>query len=203
MAIGMNSFWTAVLRFKLWRRGVASNNCIAHGPVKLDLHSDAKLFFGSGVFFRGNCEIKIRENGSITFGDAVRLYFGVRITVAQDYIVSLGPKAELGFCSLVNCGADIDIGAGTAIGGHCVLQSSEHLVEKDQKHSVMDGGYYRESIIIGKNVWLASFVLVRPGTVIADTAVVGAFSMVKGNVPEGSTVAGIPAKQLDSHIRRR
>lgn len=188
-------FWTLILRVKLMYKGIKPKNCIAAGPVRLDLKRNSDVFLGKNVFFRSNIELKIRDNGTIELGDNVRLDFGARIVVAKNFIVRIGNNAEIGFCSLINCGEDIVIGEGTAIGGHCILQSSEHLISKKQITNVVDGEYKRDKINIGKNTWLASFVLVRPGVKIGDGCIIGAFSLVSSEVPDFTMFAGIPAEK--------
>lgn len=182
------------MRVKLLLRGISPNKCVAAGPVKLDLNSKAIITLGRNVFFRGNCELKIRDNGQIVLGDDVRLDFGVRITVASDYNVTLESAVEIGYCSLVNCGEDILVGQGSAISGHCILQSSEHIVQKNQDTTIMDGSYRRGKIIIGKRSWLASFVLVRPNVKLGDNCVIGAFSIVDKDVGQGKLVMGLPVR---------
>ena len=191
----MDIFWTLILRIKLIFKGIKPNNCIASGPVKLDLKKNSNIFLGKNVFFGSNIELKIRDNGTIELGDNVRLDFGTRIVVAKNFIVKIEKNAEIGYCSLINCGEDIRIGEGTAIGGHCILQSSEHSLSKKQITSVVDSEYKREKIYIGKNTWLASFVLVRPGVKIGDSCIIGAFSLVSSDVPDFTMFAGIPAKK--------
>ena len=189
----MGWIWTTILRISLKLKGIAPNGCTASGPVKLDLKRNSDVILGKNIFFRSNIELKIRDTGTIILGDNVRLDFGVRIVVAENFKVQLENNVEIGFCSLINGGEDISVGEGTAIGGHCILQSSEHVLSRSQKLSVIEGEYIRNKIIIGKNCWLASFVLVRPGVVIGNGSMIGAFSLVNSNVPEFTMFAGIPA----------
>ena len=189
----MGWIWTIILRISLKFKGIAPNGCTASGPVKLDLKRNSDVILGKNIFFRSNIELKIRDSGSIILGNNVRLDFGVRIVVAENFRVQIENKVEIGYCSLINCGEDIKVGEGTAIGGHCILQSSEHVLSSSQKFSVIDGKYIRNKIIIGKNCWLASFVLIRPGVTIGNGSIVGAFSLVNSNIPDFTMFAGIPA----------
>ena len=78
-------FWTLILRVKLMYKGIKPKNCIAAGPVRLDLKRNSDVFLGKNVFFRSNIELKIRDNGTIELGDNVRLDFGARIVVAKNF----------------------------------------------------------------------------------------------------------------------
>ena len=54
-------------------------------------------------------------------------------------------------------------------------------------------------IRIGDDVWIGAGAMILPGVTIGNRCVIGAGSIVKENVPEGSVVAGAPAKIID-HI---
>ena len=55
-------------------------------------------------------------------------------------------------------------------------------------------------IEIGDDVWLAGRVMVRPGSRIGAGAVIGAGSVVDGEIPAGAIASGAPARVL--RIRR-
>lgn len=48
-------------------------------------------------------------------------------------------------------------------------------------------------ISIGDNVFIGMNVIILPGTVVANNVIIGAGSVVRGNVPENSVVSGNPA----------
>ena len=51
-------------------------------------------------------------------------------------------------------------------------------------------------ITIGKNCFIGASVMVLPGTVIGDNTIVGAGSVIKGNIPAGVVICGNPAKVI-------
>jgi hypothetical protein len=55
-----------------------------------------------------------------------------------------------------------------------------------------------EPVTLGKSVWLPWRVFVMPGTTIGDGTVIGANSLVSGNIPPGSLAVGSPAKVIRS-----
>lgn len=54
----------------------------------------------------------------------------------------------------------------------------------------------KEKVIIEKNVWIASYVIILPGVKIGEGAVIGAGSVVTKDVPKLAVVAGNPAKVI-------
>lgn len=53
-------------------------------------------------------------------------------------------------------------------------------------------------VIIGNNCFIGVNAILLPGTKIADDTIVGAGSVVKGEFPPRSVIAGVPAKRLSS-----
>lgn len=68
----------------------------------------------------------------------------------------------------------------------------------------------KKGISIGENTFIGARVSLLPGTTIGNNVLIGACSVVKGNIPDNSIVAGNPAKViaktsdwLDSKIDRK
>ncbi len=93
--------------------------------------------------------------------------------------------------SYVNCLAPVTIGEGTGIGGHCLLFTHGYWLSWFR-------GFPRAvaPITIGRDVWLPWRVFVMPGTTIGSGAVIGANSLVQGEVPPLALAAGSPARVI-------
>lgn len=55
-----------------------------------------------------------------------------------------------------------------------------------------------KEVKIGNNVFVGMKTIILPGTTIGDNTVIGAGSVVKGNIPGGVVVAGNPARIIKS-----
>ena len=55
-------------------------------------------------------------------------------------------------------------------------------------------GYVKGSVFIGKYTFIGPHSVIMPGTKIGKGSIVSAYSMVKGDFPEFSIIAGNPAK---------
>jgi len=102
---------------------------------------------------------------------------GQGTVICPGVIISVG--ARLDACVTLNLqstvGHDTEVGAFSSIMSHVDLTG----------HSK-----------IGKGAYVGSHATILPGVVVEDWALVGAGSVVTRRVPAGTTVFGVPAKQL-------
>lgn len=62
--------------------------------------------------------------------------------------------------------------------------------------------YAPGDVHIGNNVFIGMRSIVLPGTTIGDDVVIGAGSLVKGDIPSGTVWAGVPAKQICTTVQQ-
>ena len=99
-----------------------------------------------------------------------------------------------------NCrlnGAYIHAEKKIVIGNNCVVASGVHIIDSNG-HLVYSsnrtiGRDNPEEIIIGNNVWIGINSIILKGTTIGNNCVISAGSVVKGNYPSDSIIAGNPA----------
>jgi serine acetyltransferase len=116
------------------------------------------------------------------------------------------PRIRIGAGTYVNRRTMLDatdelvIGNDCAIGPGCYLTDHDHGMKFGQRPlgQEMQGTPTR----LGSRVWLGANVVVLKGVTIGDDAVVGAGSVVTGDVPEGAVAAGVPARVLRSREER-
>lgn len=97
------------------------------------------------------------------------------------------------------------------IGDYCKIAKGCTILTHDYSRSVMrmvDGQIIGEAgmTIIGNNVFIGMHSTILMGTHIGDNVIVGAGSVVSGNVPSNVVIAGNPAKiirTLEEHIAIR
>jgi acetyltransferase-like isoleucine patch superfamily enzyme len=158
-----------VLRRRLERQGVALLGTVRCSGQRPEIHNQGSIVFGSGVNLRGSPHpVRLGTTGS------------GRITLGADVFVNTGVQIH-------SCQA-IDVGADTKIADECVIYDTNF-------HPVHEGQNVRaKPVKIGRNVWLGRGVVVLPGTSIGDHSVIGANSVVSGEVPARQIWKGNPAK---------
>ena len=109
--------------------------------------------------------------------------------IAQD--VDIGPGTLIG--------AGVNIGQAARLGLSCIVNARAGV---DHDNIVGDGSEISPGatlcgeVTLGENVWIGAGATILPGVTVGSDAIVGAGAVVTRDVPEKTTVAGIPAKPL-------
>jgi acetyltransferase-like isoleucine patch superfamily enzyme len=153
-------------RFRM--RGVQSPivSCDGRLPV---LYSQGDIKIGKRFAMRGPllaCELGAQGGARLEIGDRVFINQGA-IVVASTHI---------------------EIGDDTLIGEFSAIYDSNHH-GLDPAHPARSA-----PVVIGNNVWICRGAVVLPGSKIGDHTVVGANSVVRGELPPCVLAAGNPAQ---------
>jgi len=125
---------------------------------------------------------------------------GGRLATAVSPRAEVSPSARLGPGTLLMPGAVVN--AGTVLGLAVIVNTNASI---DHDCTVGDGVHVAPGVAVAGGVTIGSEALVgigasiAPGVTIGAGCVVGAGSAVVGDVPDGVTVAGVPARALGSH----
>lgn len=121
--------------------------------------------------------------------------------VPVQLVVEDGAELAIGDRTFVNHGVSIGVTRSVTIGAGCnlgpyvdIADSSFHFVEPDRR----DERPPSDPVRVGRNVWLGVRVIVLPGTSIGDDSVIGAGSVVTGDIPPRSLAVGSPARVIRS-----
>lgn len=87
----------------------------------------------------------------------------------------------------------IFIGDNCLIAPNVVFSTSGHpILPVLREHHYV----YNLPIYVGKNVWIGSAVQIMPGVTIGDNSVIGAGSVVTGDIPANVVAYGVPCKVI-------
>jgi maltose O-acetyltransferase len=140
----------------------------------------------------------VKNQGRLLIGDRVRL----TSTIAT-LEVGVGPQGtlEIGDNVLVNYGCSFGATKLVRIGDRCnigtqviLIDNAFHELDPDRRDEQPESA----PVILERNVWLASRVIVLPGVTIGENSVIGAGSVVTKDIPANVLAAGIPAKVIRS-----
>lgn len=128
----------------------------------------------------------LKEVGNnVTIGITTRFYFPERI--------SLGNHIYIGARTQFHGLGGIAIGDGVIISDDCLIMSANHRYDKG-KSIPYDEEFVYKKVHIRQNVWIGARCIILPGASIGEGVVVGAGSVVSGNIPDFAVIAGNPAK---------
>jgi acetyltransferase-like isoleucine patch superfamily enzyme len=103
----------------------------------------------------------------------------------HQYLV-LGKNTDIGAFTYINAKYGVEIQENVQIGSHCSIYSWSTIDDKKGK------------VVIKKNARLGSHSVVMPGVTIGENALIGAFSFVTSDIPDGATAFGIPDRVIKS-----
>jgi maltose O-acetyltransferase len=138
----------------------------------------------------------VRNKGRLLIGDRVR----ITSTIAT-FELDVGPEGtmDIGSNVLINYGCSfgatklLRIGDRCNIGTQCILiDNAFHELDPDRRDEQPES----MPVVLERNVWLASRVIVLPGVTVGENSVIGAGSVVTKDIPANVLAAGIPAKVI-------
>lgn len=147
--------------------------------------------------YRTACHIDtnvvITASANFSAGEGSALYHATYV-LNTNGTVRLGAKSHLGaFCYVnahhgaVSLGDNVAVGPGTKL----IAYSNHYRIGAQVSDERITG-----DIRIGSNVFIGANCTILPGTTIGDNIVIGAGSVVKGELLEEGIYGGAPARQL-------
>lgn len=158
----------------------------------------AHVRIGRNPVFRGLKRISIGNGfvaGDGLWLEAITRYrtqkFSPHIEIGRNVLIS--HWGHISSTRLVRIGDNVLIGSKVIItdhnhGDYSKSHSSPEVPPADRPLTE------DQQVLIGENVWIGDGVVITPGTIIGKGAVVAANSVLKGEIPPFTIVAGIPAK---------
>lgn len=144
------------------------------------------------IKYKLNCLIKI-TNYKITFGNSLdigeHLSFRNRfsININQGGRLKIGKQVFFNNDCSINCKNEIIIGDDCIFGENVKIYDHNHIFA-NYTQPIYKQGYKTEPIVIGRNCWIGSNVVILPGTTIGANSIIGAGCVISGKVPEGMIV---------------
>lgn len=164
---------------------------------KLTAFFRKRLFLAKVV----SCDISVRvdvgvvvNSTNVTIGKNVHLF--PYVTLWGDGPISIGDNTVIGHNTIIFASKNggVHIGRDTAIAANGYIIDSDHGTQRGaliRKQELVS-----EPIIIGRDVWIAQDCTILKGSNIADGAVIGAKSLVKGDIEQYGIAVGIPARVI-------
>ena len=114
-----------------------------------------------------------------------RCEFGKNISIGDNVYINFG-------CVILDCG-QVSIGDNTLIGPNVGIYNASHVLDAQER---IAGGLVPDSIRIGNRVWIGGNAVLVSGASIGDDTVIGAGSVVVGDIPSGVVAVGNPCRAI-------
>lgn len=147
------------------------------------------VFLGRGVQVRGR-----PGYGRVVLGSWVHVGDRTRL-IAHEGTLRVGEKAVFGRETLITCYLDVEVGGRTLVADWVYVTDFDHRFD-DMTTPIKDQGITKSPVRIGPDSWLGTKASVLRGSVIGQGCVVAAHAVVRGAVPDGAVVGGVPAEVL-------
>ena len=124
---------------------------------------------------------------------------GVDLTIEPPFYCDYGSNIYLGNAVYFNYNCvvldvnRVEIGDRTLIGPNVQIYTATHPVSPEVRKSGLELG---KPVRIGHDVWIGGAAVILPGVSIGDNSVIGAGSVVTGDIPAGVVAAGNPCKVI-------
>ena len=186
----------AVLRKALYPSllGSCGRGCIFGRGVSF--RHPRKIHLGNSVIVDDNAllDAKGSNNRGLFLGNEV--YIGRNtIIYTKDGDIELDDKVNISHnCELFSNGL-LKIGAGTVVAAYTyILNGGTYDINTSLPFSEQAGDLSKGPTMVGQNVWIAAHAVIMDNSFIGDGAVIGAGSLVRGNIPSRTLALGMPAR---------
>jgi acetyltransferase-like isoleucine patch superfamily enzyme len=164
----------------LWRRFLT--------PAGWRWETDGPVFFGRRL------QLQCSKRGTIRFGRFTWIGDGTKIRCHEGEVV-IGPKTVLGQECTISAYKRVRLGEQCVVADRAMFIDFDHgMVEVERPIRLQ--GIYKESVLVGSNVWIGYGASVLRGVSVGDNAVLGTYAVVTRDVPANAVAAGVPARVL-------
>lgn len=158
-----------------------------------------RLTFGRWFYLGRNTKIELMFSKGYSIGKRFTLKDNSVISSRGNWNIksgylTIGNNVGFSESSLIYVRGNISIGDDCIFGPGVRIFSDTHT--KGEEGLWRLGRPHNCDVVIGKNVWCGSNVVIMPGVKIGDNSVIGAGSVITKNIPSDEVWVGVPAKRL-------
>ena len=179
-------FWTLVARFRLAAHGARVGPGLrVTGPLLLRLHPTSVVEIGAACTLHSGFAVNPVGGASrlsIWVGPGAKLSIGANVGISNATLVAMREVA---------IGDDVRIG-----GGACVYDTDFHSLDLAGRLARPDTGARKAPVRLGRGAFVGGHAIVLKGSTLGEAAILGAGTVLAGQVPAGEIWAGNPARSL-------
>jgi acetyltransferase-like isoleucine patch superfamily enzyme len=151
-------------------------------------HRGAEI--GARVTVGRGCRLILDPGGRLVLADDCEVDDGSTLAVYHGGRLALGAGCFVGHHATLAARDSVELGAGTFLAELVSVRDHDHAVGLPPSSGEVDVAQVR----LGADVWLGAKVTVLRGSRVGDRTVVGANSVVRGDLPADVVAVGAPAR---------
>jgi len=160
-----------------------------------------KLFFRPARLVRR--PVYIRGRKGMAFGEGFTTGYRCRFELfnAQDGVkLHIGKNCKLGDNVHITASENVTIGDNLLSASNVFISDTNHGGDDANPNIAPDDRELTTApVTIGDNVWIGEGVCILAGTKVGDGCILGAHSVVKGDIPAYTIVVGAPARAVKKY----
>lgn len=137
----------------------------------------------------------VKGIGHFYSASGLGIFPGWRIEIINGR-VDVGRNVRIGNNFVLNCGSKVEIGDDVTISANVFIGTTDVKITSNLHHSFRDWPVIERPIHIGRGCFIGVGAVLLPGVRLSEGCVVGANSVVRGEFPPGSVIAGRKSEVL-------
>jgi len=123
---------------------------------------------------------RITPKGNITIGDHVTIGYHITFEARPTGSIVIGDHVLLSQNVLISSSREVKIGDWCGVSENVSIRDQMHMMQKGKPY--LSQRNISEPVSIGKDVWIGAGSIILMGSRIADSAVIGANSVISGKL---------------------
>jgi acetyltransferase-like isoleucine patch superfamily enzyme len=173
-----------------------------HCGLRVEIDGPGGFTFGSGVRIGEGTRIELPPASTLAIGDGVTISRGVHL------VPTAGSRLDIGTATTIqdNCRiyGDVDIGQRCIFAPNAFLSSGTHVFDAFPHRPIQEqerlAPAAQRPIRIHADCWFGINVVITPGVTVGRGCIVGANSVVTGDLPPYQVAAGSPARTVRKRL---
>ncbi|AJG97790.1 hypothetical protein LF65_01176 [Clostridium beijerinckii] len=140
--------------------------------------------------------LELGENSILKVNGKADIFKGSKVVVGKNAIMEIGNNTFINEHCKIVCQKSINIGS------NCAIAWNVNIIDTDYHNVIIDNQIKTKEkpIVIGDHVWIGCNSTILKGTHISKNSVIGAGSVVSGNVDSNCLYGGVIANKIRKDV---
>lgn len=178
---------------------------IPYRGTRISIAKTARINANGHLFLNGEklkhsrqeCLVLLRDGATWNCNGSFFMYYGTTLQIHKNATLTTGDNDRFNTGSTIICANKMTIGDYVSTARGVFIFDSDH-------HPIFNGEGKRineaKEVIIGNHVWMGLKSTIMKGAVIGEGSVIGAHSLVSGEMPAHCMIASVPARPVMKDI---